>query len=156
MPSLRITMTTPGPSIASIGPSLWNRFLPPFRSFIFFASLSSSPSRLNSCLFPWAEMHWKCFCFFSLRVRSSLYKYICTVQYHTLQHNTIQYSTLHCNTHWRRLVKNIGWANQNIGGQKVVKSYKYMGVSQSLRLCMTMQYNIYPQIHSYRLWRICV
>ena len=22
---------------------------------------------------------------------------------------------------WRRLVKNIGWANQNIGGQKVVK-----------------------------------
>src|SRR6218665_3658749 len=23
--------------------------------------------------------------------------------------------------HWRRLVKNIGWANQNIGGQKVVK-----------------------------------
>jgi len=23
--------------------------------------------------------------------------------------------------HWRRLVKNIGWANQNIGGQKVIK-----------------------------------
>ena len=33
--------------------------------------------------------------------------------------------------HWRRLVKNIGWANQNIGGgQKVVKSDKCMGVSQ--------------------------
>jgi len=48
--------------------------------------------------------------------------------------------------HWRRLVKNIGWANQNIGGQKVLKSDKRMGVSQllghvpglppqSLRLC---------------------
>ena len=23
--------------------------------------------------------------------------------------------------HWRRLVNNIGWENQNIGGQKVVK-----------------------------------
>ena len=23
--------------------------------------------------------------------------------------------------HWRKFVKNIGWANQNIGGQKVVK-----------------------------------
>src|SRR6218665_2941277 len=34
--------------------------------------------------------------------------------------------------HWRRLVKNIGWANQNIGGQKVVKSDKCMGVSQLL------------------------
>jgi len=33
---------------------------------------------------------------------------------------------------WRRLVKNIGWANQNIGEQKVVKSNKYMGVSQLL------------------------
>jgi len=31
-----------------------------------------------------------------------------------------------------RLVKNIGWANQNIGGQKVVKSDKCMGVSQLL------------------------
>src|SRR6218665_3954638 len=48
--------------------------------------------------------------------------------------------------HWSRLVKNIGWANQNIGGQKVVKSDKCMGFSQllgararavpqSLRLC---------------------
>ena len=34
--------------------------------------------------------------------------------------------------HWRRLVKNIGWGNQNIGGQKVVKSDKCMGVSQLL------------------------
>ena len=33
--------------------------------------------------------------------------------------------------HWRRLVKNIGWANQNIGrGHKVVKSEKCMGVYQ--------------------------
>ena len=30
--------------------------------------------------------------------------------------------------HWLRLVKNIGWANQNIGGQKVVKSDKCMGI----------------------------
>ena len=37
------------------------------------------------------------------------------------------------NHHWRRLVKNIGWTNQNIGGgQKVVKSDKCMGVSQLL------------------------
>src|SRR6218665_1455984 len=35
-------------------------------------------------------------------------------------------------THWHRLVKNIWWANQNIGGQKVVKSDKCMGVSQLL------------------------
>ena len=34
--------------------------------------------------------------------------------------------------HWHRLVKNIGWANQNIGEQKVVKSRKCMGVSQLL------------------------
>ena len=34
--------------------------------------------------------------------------------------------------HWRRLDKNSGWANQNIGGQKVVKSEKCMGVSQLL------------------------
>ena len=32
--------------------------------------------------------------------------------------------------HWRRLFKNIGWSNQNIGGQKVVKSDKCMGISQ--------------------------
>src|SRR6218665_2691503 len=31
-----------------------------------------------------------------------------------------------------RIVKNIGWANQNIGVQKVVKSDKCMGVSQLL------------------------
>ena len=53
---------------------------------------------------------------------------------------------LYTGTHWRRLVKNIGWENQNIGGQKVVRSDKCMGVSQllgadarafpqSLRLC---------------------
>src|SRR6218665_2386725 len=35
-------------------------------------------------------------------------------------------------THWRRLVKNIGWANQNIGREKVVKIDKCMGVSQLL------------------------
>jgi len=35
-------------------------------------------------------------------------------------------------SHWRRLVKNFGWANQNIGGQKVVKSDKCMGVFQLL------------------------
>jgi len=34
--------------------------------------------------------------------------------------------------HWHRRVKNIGWANQNIGGQKVVKSDKCMGISQLL------------------------
>src|SRR6218665_955901 len=35
--------------------------------------------------------------------------------------------------HLRRLVKNIGWANQNIGGgKKVVKSDKCMDVSQLL------------------------
>ena len=34
--------------------------------------------------------------------------------------------------HWRRLVKNIGWANQNIGEKKVVKSDKFIGVSQLL------------------------
>ena len=34
--------------------------------------------------------------------------------------------------HWHRLVKNIGWENQNIEGQKVVKSDKCMGVSQLL------------------------
>ena len=38
--------------------------------------------------------------------------------------------------HWRKLVKNIGCANQNIGwGQKVVKSDKCMGVSQLLGAC---------------------
>jgi len=36
-----------------------------------------------------------------------------------------------CQDHWRRLVKNIGWANQNIGG-KVITSDKCMGVSQLL------------------------
>jgi len=34
--------------------------------------------------------------------------------------------------HWRRLFKNIGWANQNIGEKKVVKSDKFIGVSQLL------------------------
>src|SRR6218665_269907 len=34
--------------------------------------------------------------------------------------------------HWHRLVKNIGWANQNIGGAEVIKSDKCMGVSQLL------------------------
>src|SRR6218665_3616275 len=34
--------------------------------------------------------------------------------------------------HWRRLVKNIGWANQNIGVQKAVKSDKCMGISRLL------------------------
>jgi len=36
-----------------------------------------------------------------------------------------------CVVTMRRLVKNIGWANQTIwGGQKVVKSDQCMGVSQ--------------------------
>jgi len=35
-------------------------------------------------------------------------------------------------SHLRRLVKNIGWENQNIGRKKVVKSDKCMGVSQLL------------------------
>ena len=34
--------------------------------------------------------------------------------------------------HWRRLVKNSGWANQNLGGQKVVKRDKCMGISHLL------------------------
>src|SRR6218665_3815642 len=35
--------------------------------------------------------------------------------------------------HWRRLVKNSGWANQNIGEeQKVVKRDKCMGISHLL------------------------
>ena len=34
--------------------------------------------------------------------------------------------------HWRRLDKNIGWANQNIEGEKVVKIDKCMGDSQLL------------------------
>src|SRR6218665_119266 len=38
---------------------------------------------------------------------------------------------INTSVHWRRLVKNIGWANRNIGG-KVVKSDKCMGVSQLL------------------------
>src|SRR6218665_2863546 len=36
-----------------------------------------------------------------------------------------------CDVYWRRLVKNIGWANQNIWG-KVIKSAKCMGFSQLL------------------------
>jgi len=35
--------------------------------------------------------------------------------------------------HCRRLLKNIGWTNQNSGWQKVVKSEKCMGDSQLLR-----------------------
>ena len=34
--------------------------------------------------------------------------------------------------HCRRLLKNIGWTNQNSGWQKVVKSEKCMGDSQLL------------------------
>jgi len=34
--------------------------------------------------------------------------------------------------HWHRLVKHIWWANQNIGGQKVVKSDKCLNVSKLL------------------------
>src|SRR6218665_336038 len=34
--------------------------------------------------------------------------------------------------HWHRPVKNIGWANQNIGVQKVVESDKCIGISQLL------------------------
>jgi len=34
--------------------------------------------------------------------------------------------------HWRRFVKNIGWANPNIDGQNVVKTDKCIGVSRLL------------------------
>ena len=34
--------------------------------------------------------------------------------------------------HWRKLVKNIGWKNKNIGGEMGVKSDKCMGISQLL------------------------
>jgi len=52
--------------------------------------------------------------------------------------------------HWRRLVKNTGWANQNFEGKKGGKNDKCMGVSQllggtclgcpSLRLCLHEKY----------------
>ena len=61
-----------------------------------------------------------------------------------------QYLTVsgdNCRLHWRRLVKNIGWENQNIGGQKVVKSDKCMGVAQ---LLVTRARAPPPQ--SLRLW----
>jgi len=49
------------------------------------------------------------------------------------------------NMHWRRLVKKIGWTNQNIGGQKVVKSDKCMGISQLLGACACSA----PQVYAY-------
>src|SRR6218665_846375 len=54
-PCIRTTMARTR-SFASIGPSLWNHLPPPFRSFILFAPLSSSLSRLKSYLFPGTEM----------------------------------------------------------------------------------------------------
>jgi len=47
---------------------------------------------------------------------------------HTYTHMYICLS-VYVGLHWHRLVKIFGWANQNIGG-KVVKSDKFMGVSQ--------------------------
>ena len=45
----------------------------------------------------------------------------------------LKYIRMYICMHWRRLGKNIGRANQNIGGgQKVVKSDKCMGDSQLL------------------------
>jgi len=46
-----------------------------------------------------------------------------------------------CHAHWRRLVKNIGWANQNIGGTKGGKSHKCMGVYQRARAA--------PKVYAY-------
>ena len=46
---------------------------------------------------------------------------------------SVSYTLFVSAVHWRILVKNIGWAHQNIGArQKVVKSDKCMGVSQLL------------------------
>jgi len=42
-----------------------------------------------------------------------------TKRYMSLQKLLQWLTAIHC----RRLVKNIGWANQNIGGQKVVKKW---------------------------------
>jgi len=39
---------------------------------------------------------------------------------------------LKVNKHWHKLVKNIGGANPDFGGQSVVKTDKCMGVSQIL------------------------
>jgi len=45
----------------------------------------------------------------------------------------------------RQYVKNIGWANQNIGGQKMVKSDKCMGDSQLLGgTCPGCPPKVYP------------
>jgi len=43
-----------------------------------------------------------------------------------------------CNTnHWRRLVQNMGWTNQNIEGQNMVESDKCMVVSQLMGITCT-------------------
>src|SRR6218665_3035140 len=61
-----------------------------------------------------------------------LHAYIQNMYAYTI-FNTYMYANISWRPHhWRRLVKNIGWANQNIGGQKMVKSDKCMGDSQLL------------------------
>ena len=55
------------------------------------------------------------------------------ISYHLLCQSHMATSTIYDLRHHRcRLVENSGWANQNIGGQKVVKSDKCMGISQLL------------------------
>ena len=73
-------------SFYSIGPSLWNHLPPHFRSLILSASLSSSPSRLKSYLFPGT---YKCTENASvwLTAWEAQYKYLYTTQYM----NTIQW-----------------------------------------------------------------
>ena len=51
----------------------------------------------------------------------------------------------------RRLVKNIGWANQNIVG-KVVKSDKYMGISQLLGARARAAPKVYAYVSKCIVW----
>src|SRR6218665_1153000 len=67
-------------SFASIGPSLWNHFPPPIRSFILSAPLSSSLSSLKSYLFPRTEMPLKALLFGLHREKRYINIYI---QYNT-------------------------------------------------------------------------
>src|SRR6218665_1163298 len=67
---------------------------------------------------------------------------VCAYKYRqTQRHSKNRYTMcrptyiVYINTHWRRLVRNIGWANQNIWG-KVVQSDKCMGVFQLLGACV--------------------
>src|SRR6218665_2455233 len=71
---------------------------------------------------------------FSCRIyREKMCKFLYTVTSKNLLLKSLLFLFINTSSeadyHWRRLVKNIGWANQNIG-EKVVKSDKSMGVSQ--------------------------